>query len=69
MTDSFISIHDLHKRFGDQPVLKGVDLTVHEGEAIAIIGQSGCGKSVLLKHVIKLLDPDRGEVWFDGREL
>ncbi len=69
MDNSYIRIKDLHKSFGDQPVLGGVNITVEKGEAIAIIGQSGCGKSVLLKHVIKLLQPDEGEVWFDGREI
>jgi len=69
MKDSYIRIQDLHKSFGEQHVLKGVSLTVNKGEAIAIIGQSGCGKSVLLKHVIKLLEPDHGEVWIDGRVI
>jgi len=69
MADSYLLLKDIHKSFGDQQVLKGVNITVGRGEAIAIIGQSGCGKSVLLKHVIKLLEPDRGLVWFDGREV
>jgi len=69
MDKAYIQLQDIHKSFGDQGVLEGVDIAVERGEAIAIIGQSGCGKSVLLKHVIRLLQPDRGEVWFDGHEV
>lgn len=69
MEDAYLHLQDIHRSFGQQQVLKGVDITVNRGEAIAIIGQSGCGKSVLLKHLIKLLKPDSGEVWFDGREV
>ena len=69
MDDAYIRLQNVHKSFGGQQVLAGVNINVNRGEAIAIIGQSGCGKSVLLKHVIKLLEPDRGEVWFDGREV
>jgi phospholipid/cholesterol/gamma-HCH transport system ATP-binding protein len=69
MDDAYIHLKNIHKSFGKQRVLEGVDIKIDKGEAIAIIGQSGCGKSVLLKHVIKLLEPDEGEVWFDGREI
>lgn len=56
----------LRKRFGGMPVLRGVDLTVREGETLALLGPSGSGKSVLLKHAIGLLDPDAGDVVVDG---
>lgn len=64
-----IEIHDLHKRFGRHEVLAGVDLTIRTGECIVILGRSGSGKSVLLKHIIGLLRPDRGEIVADGREV
>ena len=64
-----IEIRGLGKRFGSHRVLDGVDLTIHDGESIVIIGQSGTGKSVLLKHIIGLMRPDAGEVVVDGREL
>lgn len=64
-----ISISNLHKSFGANTVLRGVDLEIATGETIGIIGQSGCGKSVLLKHVIGLLMPDQGEVRVDGHSL
>ena len=61
-----IRIHDLHKSFGPKVVLDGVELDVAEGESLVIIGGSGTGKSVLLKHVIGLLRPDSGTVEVDG---
>src|SRR5437773_973256 len=61
-----IEIRGLEKSFGKQQVLRGIDLTIEKGETVAIIGASGCGKSVLIKHVIGLLRPDRGEVIVDG---
>lgn len=57
------------KALGGQPVLRGVDLTVPEGKLTTIIGRSGEGKSVLLKHMIGLFQPDSGEVWVDGVEI
>lgn len=65
---TMISIVDLHKSFGGNHVLNGVDLDIHEGELMAIIGESGCGKSVLLKHINGLLRPDRGAVRMRGRD-
>ncbi|MEK7767632.1 MAG: ABC transporter ATP-binding protein [bacterium] len=56
------------KRFGDQPVLQGVDLDIRKGETLVIIGRSGCGKSVLLKHMIGLLEPDAGRILVKGRD-
>ncbi|MBU4304299.1 MAG: ATP-binding cassette domain-containing protein, partial [Candidatus Omnitrophica bacterium] len=52
-----IRINSLHKMFDEQPVLHGVDLEINEGETLVIIGRSGCGKSVLLKHMIGILRP------------
>jgi phospholipid/cholesterol/gamma-HCH transport system ATP-binding protein len=64
-----IEIRGLKKRFGSNRVLDGVDLTIQDGESIAIIGQSGTGKSVLLKHIIGLMRPDAGQVIVDGQDL
>jgi phospholipid/cholesterol/gamma-HCH transport system ATP-binding protein len=64
-----IEIRDLWKRFGSNQVLKGLDLTIEEGETIVIIGQSGCGKSVLLKTIVGLLSPDKGEIVIDNTSL
>ena len=64
-----IVLKDIHKAFGSNEVLKGFSLEVHEGETLAVVGQSGTGKSVALKHVVGLLRPDRGEVWVDGVDL
>jgi phospholipid/cholesterol/gamma-HCH transport system ATP-binding protein len=64
-----IVLQDVHKSFGSKEVLRGFTLEVHEGETVAIVGQSGTGKSVALKHVVGLLKPDRGEVWVDGAHL
>ncbi len=61
-----IEIRNLYKSFDGNDVLRGIDLTIADGETVAIIGQSGCGKSVLLKHIIGLLRPDRGAVVVDG---
>jgi len=66
---NFIEIENLHKSFDSQRVLKGVNLGINKGESIVIIGQSGCGKSVLLKHLIRLLEPDEGRVVVDRNDL
>ena len=62
-----IEIKNLHKSFGSKKVLSGVDLNIHDGETIVIIGRSGCGKSVLLKHIVGLLSPDEGYVKVGGK--
>jgi phospholipid/cholesterol/gamma-HCH transport system ATP-binding protein len=59
----------LHKRFGSKKVLDGVDFAIGKGEVFFIIGQSGVGKSVLIKHVIGLLKPDQGEIYLDDQEI
>lgn len=62
-----IKIKDLHKSFNSNKVLKGINLEIKDGETIAIIGRSGCGKSVLIKHIIGLLKPDKGFVEVEGK--
>ncbi len=64
-----IHILNLHKAFGDNQVLRGVNLTVEKGETMVVIGQSGSGKSVLIKHIIGLLKPDLGEILVDGVDM
>jgi phospholipid/cholesterol/gamma-HCH transport system ATP-binding protein len=66
---SLIELKNLHKSFGWLTVLNGVSLSIESGESIVVIGASGSGKSVLLKHIVGLLTPDRGEVWFDGQRI
>jgi phospholipid/cholesterol/gamma-HCH transport system ATP-binding protein len=66
---SLIELRNLHKRFGRLVVLNGVDLNIEAGKCLVIIGASGTGKSVLLKHIVGLLRPDFGEVWFDGQRI
>ncbi|MFP4622743.1 MAG: ABC transporter ATP-binding protein [Gemmatimonadota bacterium] len=61
-----IEFHGVWKTFGGETVLRGVDLTVREGETLVLLGPSGTGKSVLLKHAIGLLRPDRGRITVDG---
>ncbi|TDU70991.1 phospholipid/cholesterol/gamma-HCH transport system ATP-binding protein [Prosthecobacter fusiformis] len=65
----FIRITGLRKTFGTQKTLQGVDLTIKHGETLVLIGPSGEGKSVLLKHIIGLLHPDEGRVELDGVDL
>jgi phospholipid/cholesterol/gamma-HCH transport system ATP-binding protein len=64
-----IRVQGLHKRFGAQPVLRGLDLDIATGEIMVVIGRSGGGKSVLLKHLIGLLRPDAGAVVVDGTDI
>jgi phospholipid/cholesterol/gamma-HCH transport system ATP-binding protein len=64
-----ISVRNLHKTLGTQEVLRGVDMEVRRGDTCVVIGRSGCGKSVLLKHLIGLFKPTVGEVWVDGEEI
>ena len=69
MSAPLLDLKDLHKRLQTQLVLKGVNLEIHEGENMVIIGRSGGGKSVLLRHIMGLLRPDKGHVFFRGRDL
>jgi phospholipid/cholesterol/gamma-HCH transport system ATP-binding protein len=64
-----IEVRDLQKSFGAQKVLAGISFTLGESESVVIIGRSGCGKSVLLKHLIGLIRPDLGQVVIDGQEI
>jgi len=64
-----IEIKNLHKSFGDNKVLQGVNLEIETGETIVIIGRSGCGKSVLIKHIVGLLYPDEGYVKVEGQRV
>ena len=64
-----IRLVNVHKRFEDLIVLDGVDFEVEQGETIALLGPSGTGKSVLLKHINGLIHPDRGEVYVDGQSV
>ena len=64
-----IRLIGVEKTLGGQPVLQGVDLSIPQGKLTTVIGRSGEGKSVLLKHMIGLLQPDRGEVWVDNVEI
>ncbi len=64
-----IEFKGIYKSFGDNHVLRGVDLQVDSGEVFFIIGQSGAGKSVLVKHLIGLLRPDRGRIFLDGQDV
>src|SRR5947209_19028578 len=66
---SMISVRGLTKRIGEQEILRGVDLEVAHGETLAIIGRSGVGKSVLLKHLIGLMKPDAGDIWIEGENI
>jgi len=69
MTAPLIEFRDVTKRFGNKTVLDGINLKIYEGEVTTIIGLSGAGKSVLLKHIIGLLSPDEGEILFRGQPL
>lgn len=64
--DVMIELKNIHKAFGPKKVLTGFSLVVPDGETMVIIGYSGSGKSVAIKHIVGLLDPDEGEVWVDG---
>src|SRR6266849_9609716 len=66
---SMIRVCSLKKKIGQQEILRGVDLNVATGETLAIIGRSGGGKTVLLKHLIGLMRPDEGEIWIVGQNI
>jgi phospholipid/cholesterol/gamma-HCH transport system ATP-binding protein len=66
---SMIAVRGLVKRIGQQEILRGVDLEVLRGETLAIIGRSGGGKSVLLKHLVGLMQPNAGEIWIEGQNI
>ena len=65
----FIEVKSLKKRLGTQDVLRGIDLQVEKGHTCVVLGRSGCGKSVLLRHVIGLMRPTEGRVLIDGEDI
>jgi len=67
--DTIIELRRVTKSFGNQRVLDDIDLRIQRGKTTTIIGRSGTGKSVLLKHIVGLLKPDRGEVFFEGSRI
>src|SRR6267154_2976251 len=64
-----IAMRSLRKKIEQQEILRGVDLKINSGETLAIIGRSGGGKSVLLKHMVGLMEPDSGEIWIQGQNI
>ena len=69
ISQPFLRLVGVEKKLGRQKVLRGVNLEIREGEKMVIIGRSGGGKSVLLKHIIALMQPDAGQVWFRDKDL
>jgi phospholipid/cholesterol/gamma-HCH transport system ATP-binding protein len=69
MNQPLIQFDNVYKKFGSNQVLKGANLSIYQGEITTVIGKSGMGKSVLLKHIIGLLKPDSGRILFQGRPL
>src|SRR5213592_1746006 len=67
--NSMLTVRDLIKTIDGQEILRGVDLDVAHGETLAIIGRSGGGKSVLLKHLVGLMQPDAGEIWIEDQNI
>jgi phospholipid/cholesterol/gamma-HCH transport system ATP-binding protein len=66
---AMIAVRDLHKAIANQEILRGVELDIPVGQTLVIIGRSGGGKSVLLKHLIGLIQPDTGEIWVAGKNI
>jgi phospholipid/cholesterol/gamma-HCH transport system ATP-binding protein len=66
---TMIKIIDVYKSFGENKVLQGVNLTIDKSETVVVIGQSGSGKSILIKHLIGLIKPDKGQIYVDGEEI
>src|SRR5687767_11353710 len=64
-----IRLVNVHKSFGPKRVLQGFTLDVAEGQTVVVIGYSGSGKSVAIKHIVALLEPDQGEVWVDDLDV
>ena len=69
MAEKFIEFRGISKSFGATQILDRIDLEIYEGQTTTIIGKSGTGKSVLLKHIIGLLSPDEGTILFCGKPL
>lgn len=64
-----VELRDVHKAFGETRVLRGINLQLERGTSAVVLGGSGTGKSVLIKHIVKLLEPDKGEVWVKGQRV
>lgn len=64
-----IKAENLYKAFGDTKVFEGMSLSIHKGEVITIIGRSGSGKSVFLKHLMGIMKPDSGDIYYEGRNI
>lgn len=64
-----VEMRDIHKSFGDKRVLQGISMTVRKGVSAVVMGGSGSGKSVLIKHIVRLLVPDEGQVWVMGKDM
>ena len=67
--EEVIIVKQLYKSFGDKHILRGIDLTLHKGENLGIIGKSGTGKSVLAKCIVRLIEPDKGEINVLGTDV
>jgi phospholipid/cholesterol/gamma-HCH transport system ATP-binding protein len=64
-----VVVEQVSKRFGEKIVLDRCDLAINKGETLVVVGRSGQGKSVLLKHIVRLLEPDEGRIWVEGHEV
>ena len=69
MAEPIIRMHEVHKSFGDQPILQGLSFEVQRGQCLGLMGGSGTGKSVTLRHLIGLIAPDHGTVEVDGQDM
>ena len=69
MKQPLIQFINVHKRFGDLPVLDGLNLSIYKGQVTTVIGRRGAGKSVLLNHIAGLMDPDSGRILWSGRGI
>ena len=68
-TEPIIQLVDVKKRFGQQQVLKGINLSIFEGKTTVIVGESGKGKSLVLKHILGLMKPDSGQVLVFNKDI
>jgi phospholipid/cholesterol/gamma-HCH transport system ATP-binding protein len=68
-TEPMIQLIDVRKRFGSQEILKGINLSIYEGKTTIIVGESGKGKSLILKHILGLVRPDKGKVLVEGKDI
>ena len=67
--EEVIVVKELYKSFGDKHILRGIDLVLHKGENLSIVGKSGTGKSVLTKCIVRLIEPDAGEINVLGTDV